>query len=78
MFLKAYEVLPSGMRVSQDNAMKTAELTITIQDVNDEPPRFNQREFSVDIPENLAADTPLPRLDMTVSDPDVVSPVLSI
>lgn len=53
--------------------MTTAEATITIKDVNDEAPRFNQRDYYVEIPENLQDNTPLPRLDMSVVDPDVVS-----
>lgn len=51
----------------------SATITITIKDVNDEPPRFNRREYSVEIPESLPIGTPLPNLDMLVSDTDVVS-----
>lgn len=52
--------------------MATAEATVTIKDINDEPPQFNQREYFVEIPENIPDGTPLP-LDMTVKDPDVVN-----
>lgn len=50
----------------------TAEATVTIRDVNDEPPSFDRKEYSVSIPENAANGTPLPHLDMTVTDSDVV------
>ncbi|KAE8740358.1 hypothetical protein FOCC_FOCC014138, partial [Frankliniella occidentalis] len=49
----------------------TAEATVTIRDVNDEPPTFDRKEYSVSIPENAAVGTPLPHLDMTVTDSDV-------
>ena len=56
-----------------DNLTTTiAEATITIRDVNDEPPTFNQREYNVTLPENAPIGTPLPHLDMTVTDSDVV------
>ncbi|XP_063226687.1 cadherin-87A isoform X2 [Bacillus rossius redtenbacheri] len=51
----------------------TADATVTIKDVNDEPPTFNEREYSTVIPENIAVGTTLPHLDMTVHDPDVGS-----
>lgn len=51
----------------------TAIVTITVQDVNDEPPVFNKRDYFVSIPENIAPDTPLPNLNMTVTDSDLVS-----
>lgn len=41
--------------------------------MNDEPPTFDRKEYSVLIPENAAVGTPLPHLDMTVTDSDVVS-----
>ncbi|CAH0724033.1 unnamed protein product, partial [Brenthis ino] len=45
--------------------------TLTIRDVNDEPPRFNRREYNVTLPESLPRGTPLPGLDMLVTDTDV-------
>lgn len=50
-----------------------ANVTITVQDVNDEPPVFNKRDYFVSIPENIAPGTPLPNLNMTVVDSDIVS-----
>lgn len=47
--------------------------SVTIKDVNDEPPQFNQREYHVKLSENIQIDTPLPNLNMTVTDPDIVS-----
>lgn len=51
----------------------TAVASVTIKDVNDEPPRFNHREYSVQLPENIPNGTTLPGLDMIVTDSDVVS-----
>lgn len=51
----------------------TALASVTIKDVNDEPPQFNKREYSVKLPENIPDGTTLPNLDMIVTDPDVVS-----
>lgn len=48
----------------------TTKVFITIRDVNDVPPTFNQKEYYVTIPENTAVGTPLP-LNIIVDDPDV-------
>ncbi|XP_014253016.1 cadherin-87A [Cimex lectularius] len=45
--------------------------SVTIKDVNDEPPRFNQKEYMVQIPENIPLGTPLPNFNMTVTDSDI-------
>jgi hypothetical protein len=50
----------------------TAIITITVQDVNDEPPVFNKRDYFISIPENIAPGTPLPNLNMSVMDSDLV------
>ncbi|KAG8232454.1 hypothetical protein J437_LFUL012378, partial [Ladona fulva] len=49
----------------------TQEATVTIRDVNDEPPTFNKREYYASVPEGAPEGTPLPNLDLTVRDPDV-------
>lgn len=46
--------------------------------MNDERPTFNKLEYYVSIPENLPEGSPLPNLDMTVTDSDVVSTELTI
>lgn len=48
-------------------------ISITIRDVNDEPPKFNKHEYNVHIDENVPNGTPLPNMDMVVEDTDVVS-----
>lgn len=58
--------------------MTAAQITVKILDVNDEPPKFNKREYSVEIPENIEVGSALPGLDMTVSDPDEVSNEINI
>ena len=47
-----------------------ADITITIRDVNDEPPRFNKQEYKVSIPENVPYGTPLANLNMEIKDTD--------
>ncbi|GLV42165.1 Cadherin 87A, partial [Carabus blaptoides fortunei] len=65
--------LVNGERGNDPLTTTSAEATVTIKDVNDEPPQFNQREYNVEIPENVPNGTPLPHLDMSVKDPDVGS-----
>ena len=48
----------------------TAAVTITIRDVNDEAPTFNQAEYKVRVQENVPFGTPLANLDMEVKDTD--------
>ncbi|XP_076290426.1 cadherin 87A isoform X1 [Lasioglossum baleicum] len=68
--VKARELI-DGIPGSDNLTVSTAEATVTIKDVNDEPPTFNRREYNIEIPENVPDGTPLPHLDMTVEDPDV-------
>ncbi|KAK7790843.1 hypothetical protein R5R35_010718 [Gryllus longicercus] len=63
--------LVNGSAAGDPLTEATTDLTITIKDVNDEAPRFNRREYSTSISENVPQGTPLPHLDMLVSDPDV-------
>lgn len=70
--IKAREVV-NGIPGNDDSTVSMANATVTIKDVNDEPPTFNKREYSIEIPENVPDGTLLPHLDMTVTDPDVVS-----
>lgn len=49
-----------------------AEVSITIRDVNDEAPKFDKSEYYVIIPENLPEGSPLPNLNMIVTDTDIV------
>ncbi|VVD05271.1 unnamed protein product [Leptidea sinapis] len=68
--VRASEIV-NGSPVVSNITSSVASVTITIKDVNDEPPRFNRREYSVDVPENLPLGTPLPDLDMLVYDTDL-------
>ncbi|XP_074114366.1 cadherin 87A [Cotesia typhae] len=68
--IKAREVV-DGVPGDDKTTVSTADATVTIKDVNDEPPTFNRREYSVEIPENVPNGMPLPHLDMTVKDPDL-------
>ncbi|CAK1543768.1 unnamed protein product [Leptosia nina] len=68
--VRASEIV-NGIPVVSNLTSSLATVTVTIKDVNDEPPRFNKREYSVEIPESLPIGTPLPNLDMVVTDTDV-------
>lgn len=61
-----------GIRSNDLLSTATAEVTVKIKDVNDEPPLFNKREYFVEIPENIQEGSALPGLDMMVTDPDEV------
>ncbi|XP_071055461.1 cadherin-87A [Onthophagus taurus] len=63
--------LVDGNKIEDPSIMTTVEATVTIKDVNDEPPSFNQREYSVEISEDIAEGSPLPGLNMIVKDPDL-------
>lgn len=69
--VRAHELV-NGLRADDPSTFSTAMATVKILDVNDEPPRFNKREYFVEIPENIPEGSALPHLDMTVSDPDEV------
>lgn len=71
--LQAYEVDASGSAASDQDSSTEAMITVTIRDVNDEPPTFNRREYRTSVPENVADGTPLGGLDIVVRDTDVVS-----
>ncbi|XP_059616920.1 cadherin-87A [Phlebotomus argentipes] len=62
--------LVDGMPGNDALTMATTQASVTIRDVNDSPPTFNQKEYFVSLNENTAPGTPLP-LEMSVSDPDV-------
>ncbi|KAL0881320.1 hypothetical protein ABMA27_001201 [Loxostege sticticalis] len=68
--VRATEIV-NGSPLYTDLTSTTATVTVTIKDVNDEPPRFNRREYFVEIPESLPVGTPLPNLDMVVTDTDL-------
>ncbi|XP_041988772.1 cadherin-87A [Aricia agestis] len=68
--IRASEIV-NGAPLISNLTSTVATVTVTIKDVNDEPPRFNKREYSVELPENLPIGTPLPNLDMVVTDTDV-------
>lgn len=70
-FIKAREVF-NGSALDDKLSSSTAIITITVQDVNDEPPVFNKRDYFILIPENIAPGTPLPNLNMSVTDSDIV------
>lgn len=68
--IRAREVV-DGVPSNDPLTSATTQASITIRDVNDSPPSFNQKEYYVTLPENTAVGTPLP-IDIHVSDPDVV------
>ncbi|KAL4711580.1 hypothetical protein ACJJTC_003597 [Scirpophaga incertulas] len=68
--VRATEIV-NGAPLYTNLTSSVATVTVTIRDVNDEPPRFNRREYFVTIPESLPVGTPLPGLDMVVTDTDL-------
>ncbi|UYV77676.1 hypothetical protein LAZ67_15001894 [Cordylochernes scorpioides] len=70
--VQAVEVV-NGVPIETPRTTAVTALTVTVKDVNDEPPTFNRDTYSVTIDEGLPDGTPLPDLDMFVSDPDLGS-----
>ncbi|KAF4527316.1 hypothetical protein B566_EDAN001092, partial [Ephemera danica] len=69
--IRAREVTDDSPEVEDPLSSSTAQATVTVRDVNDEAPRFDRREYRVSLPENTPPGSPLPGLDMRVTDPDV-------
>lgn len=69
LIVRAREVV-DGIPSNDAISSATTKVSITIRDVNDSPPSFNQKEYHVTIPENTAVGTPLP-VEIIVDDPDV-------
>lgn len=67
--VRAREVV-DGVPMNDPLTSAVTQLSITIRDVNDSPPTFNQREYFVSLSENTPPGTPLP-IEMSVHDPDV-------
>lgn len=67
--LQARELI-DGVPGSDSLSMTTALASITIRDVNDSPPMFNQKNYFVSLMENTPVGTPLP-VEINVRDPDV-------
>lgn len=65
----------NGVPGNDDLTSASTQASITIRDVNDSPPTFNKKNYFVSLSENTPIGTPLP-LDMSVTDPDVVSKTL--
>ncbi|XP_015601930.1 cadherin-23 [Cephus cinctus] len=65
--VKATELINN--EIPADSALST--VTIVITDVDDLAPVFNEEYFSIKISEDIGLDTPLPGLNMVVSDGDV-------
>ncbi len=52
----------NGVPGTDESTTSVADVTITIRDVNDEPPTFNAQEYHVTIHENVPFGTPLGNL----------------
>ena len=62
--------LVNGIPRDDLDTSSTADITITIRDVNDEPPLLNKPEYKVSLHENVPFGTPLANLNMEVKDLD--------
>lgn len=67
---QAREVI-DGVPGTDELTVTSTQASVTIRDVNDSPPTFNQNNYFVSLSENTPLGTPLP-LEMSVHDPDVV------
>ncbi|XP_078660120.1 cadherin-related family member 1-like [Branchiostoma floridae x Branchiostoma belcheri] len=67
--IKGTEYKPDGTVSSPEQSSEVV-VVVRVTDANDNLPEFNQAGYNVEITENPAVDTPLPRLRMTVSDKD--------
>ena len=76
--IQACEVLESGETSTQDRACSTGTVTVRVDDLNDNIPSFNAQQYEVGIPEDISVDTPLPNLNLVVTDHDQVSSVFCI
>ena len=66
--LRAREYLEDGVNFGEE---ATADVTLVITDVDDMIPTFNRDNFTVAVPEDVIQDTPLPDLNLIVSDGDI-------
>ncbi|XP_066907242.1 cadherin-87A [Halyomorpha halys] len=70
LLIRAREIV-DGVPGNDSLTSTTTMASVTIKDVNDEPPQFNQKEYHVKLSENTPLGTPLPNLNMSVTDSDV-------
>ena len=70
---QAREVMENGSLGNDEFTKSSSRVTITIIDVNDNPPQFAQKHYSVNVSESLQNGQALPGLLMSVSDSDGVS-----
>ena len=68
VFPQAVELI-SG--VESDIRTQTS-VTVTVRDINDNAPLFNQESYSIAVPEGLSRGTQLPGLNMVINDEDLV------
>ncbi|XP_076056440.1 cadherin-87A-like [Oratosquilla oratoria] len=61
------------VRAEEEGTGETAvaEVVIVVTDVDDQVPKFNEESFDVEVSEDIADGTPLPGLNMVVTDGDV-------
>ena len=65
--------LSATIKASRRNGQSIEQvLNVIVQDVNDEPPQFNQNEYFALIHENLPSGTPLSGLNIVATDRDAV------
>lgn len=64
--------IQDGAPVDDRLASSMGDVYITVQDINDTPPKFNINETEVNCFENSPDGTPLQDLNLFVMDPDVV------
>lgn len=68
--VQAREILGPDDRDDVANISVSAEVNVVVTDEDDQVPTFNRAEFTASVPEDVTADTPVPDLDIVVSDGD--------
>ncbi|XP_053214575.1 cadherin-23-like [Panonychus citri] len=69
--LRATELVPiPGSTGTNFGASSSTSVTVVIQDINDQEPRFNLDHVNLEVPEDITNGSAVPSLNLIVSDPD--------
>lgn len=63
----------NGNRIPDPSSASQTEVKILLKDVNDEHPKFERKEYEIEIPENTKNGTKIESLNIFVEDKDLVS-----
>lgn len=69
--VQACEILPNGVESNSLLDCSLATVVVVIEDINNHAPTFARSLYDMNIPENIAVNTPLPNLNLVVVDHDL-------